>query len=135
MSPAIEWQEWYNVGLGELDRDHQFFIDDVNTILDLGTVEEKLFILNQIHYKMKMHFALEEQYLNKVDDEHHYADHAHLLRQVNILITQLSNENVSSEKIHKQLTDWFFYHMMVLDKPLAMKINEQLGNSPTRDPL
>lgn len=129
---CIQWNESYNIGVKEVDNQHQKLIDIMNELCDAvdsgkeGFVIEK--VLNDLKEYAVEHFDLEEKYFDQFDYEkadEHKGQHKAFCKKISDLIDLMMNEgeSVSNETI-SFIADWFVNHTQTSDREYVELFHE-----------
>ncbi len=100
----FDWKDDLNIGVSEIDRDHQ---EAINLISELITATLELRRLDVILHKMqrvldhtKAHFAAEEEFLRRWryhDVRRHAQEHESILRKFGELMASITNNTAVEE--------------------------------------
>ena len=119
----IEWREDFCTGIKGIDYEHEKLIDQINSIYALidnqADKQRVVDSLGDIYGSILMHFALEEQMMQKrsyIHYEEHKADHERLLNVIGDITESYENTVQLDESAFKQkLADWFQLHFSTHD--------------------
>lgn len=121
---CIKWNQSYNVGVHEIDEQHQKLVNTMNKLCESinGGVDD--FVINEIVQDMAdyalTHLKTEEKYFHEFDYEkadEHISQHHEFSQKVLSLQKDLQDGkgNVSSDAI-TFLGEWFANHVLKYDK-------------------
>jgi hemerythrin len=132
VKPMISWRETYNIGVDEVDQQHQELVVKLNEFLDAciqqkgkDKIMETLAFLRD--YTVE-HFRSEEEIMlkyNYPDYAEHKKDHDDFVASVLELEASIQNQGatvVTTLKLNRTLTDWLLSHISKSD----MKIGQFL---------
>lgn len=128
----IIWNESYNLGIEEIDRQHRKLVNIINELNDgmefEGNSREIMTLLDQLIDYTHYHFASEEQYMllkdyDAQDFKTHQGEHIAFLKKIREKQSQCHNdpENVSDELLD-YLVDWMVNHILGEDKKMARAV-------------
>ncbi|HEY9164056.1 MAG TPA: hemerythrin family protein [Magnetovibrio sp.] len=123
--PLINWNEAMQLGVPEIDFEHEELIGVINALGDLlqqgGEAEHILALLGDIHAQIEAHFALEEKIMRErgyAGYEAHKEDHDRLLEQIRDIMDEAAT--VKNDELHDHLAQrlnvWFSEHFRTLDR-------------------
>lgn len=126
MLKTPEWDTRYEVGISEIDLQHQNFLKLVKKVELFGEGKIKQMtindILDEIFLYAQFHFKSEENLMKEFDYpeiEKHKREHKlladHLLLEVNNL--KIHPDDI--KHLHKYLVDWLLEHILAEDTKLA----------------
>ena len=123
MIKLVEWRDEFNIGIEEVDHEHQELIDLINESYEEakkeGSITAAIDSLGEIFEKISAHFALEEKVMKelKYDQyEDHKEDHEILLDNIRDLMEDVSS--LDEDQFGEQLRDWFVNHFSTKDARL-----------------
>ena len=129
----ITWDQTYSVNIEEIDAQHQWLIEIINTLND-SLYENKsnkllAIILDSLVEYIQIHFTTEEQLMikyNYPEYESHKSKHEELKQNVNgwkdAFIAGQGNLN---SEVLGFLKGWLENHEVDVDKPLGVFLNAQ----------
>lgn len=128
----ISWKEHYNIGIGEVDRQHQELAVKLNEFLNAcvnrNGIEKIMETLSILKDATVEHFETEERIMADFqfpDYEGHKKDHDDFVATVLELEKTIQNQGpavISSLKLNRTLADWLVTHISKSD----VKIGEFL---------
>jgi len=118
------WKDEYNIGVKEIDEQHQHFVDLVNQLYQAiltRQIREKLGdLLEQLMTYANDHFQTEEKYFKEFNyegAEEHIAEHRKLKEQLaDFQEGFTANKLELSFKLIDFLEDWLVGHLANMDK-------------------
>ncbi len=131
--PLFVWQDTYNIGVAEVDRQHQILVRLIND-LHLGIAEKhsdlaiKMALDALIQYTVS-HFAFEEEMFDQTqypDTKAHKAKHKKLLGQINDFVRRVERGGDATvfDEMLAFLKDWLVKHIHGTDKAYAPHLNK-----------
>lgn len=130
----IAWREAFNIGVKEVDEQHQELVNKLNDFMEAcnnrqgkDKIEETLLFLKD--YTV-IHFRDEEELMIRTkfpDFEEHKKDHVDFIDTVNALINEVHEKGtsvLSTIKLNRTLVDWLLTHISKND----IKIGEHIRN-------
>lgn len=127
--PLINWTGEMELGVPEVDYEHEELIAVINALGDLiaegGPLDSVEALLGEIHAQIESHFALEEKIMRErgfVGYEAHKEDHDRLLEQIREIMDDAATMNQAElrDKLAKRLNLWFTEHFRTLDRSFNM---------------
>jgi hemerythrin len=127
----MEWKEEYNTGVGDVDRQHRYFVSLISAMDDdaVGNWSRDRFrvflaeIQRFAHYHFRAEEALMELYGFEARDEHR-AEHAKLSGRVAEFVTGAEQGTLKPGEVRRFLFDWFSSHE-TSDRPLTEHVLER----------
>ncbi|MBU1215291.1 MAG: bacteriohemerythrin [Gammaproteobacteria bacterium] len=131
---SFQWNEAFETGLGEVDKQHHHLVDVINRFGELvmrGTSVSKddfEALFNELASYTKYHFSEEESYMEhaKIDPRHvenHRKEHADFLGDVTLIYKNTSPDTLGAgEPLLKFLIYWLAFHILGSDQSMAMQI-------------
>lgn len=123
------WKKAYEIGIGEIDREHQRLFEIGNEIEDIDDPVKEMDRLKRALYDlfeyMKEHFAHEEAVMEKINYPHleeHRKMHQHLTEELNNILKNTKGFNLLEDKLVKLIKEWIVEHIEEHD----LKIGEYL---------
>lgn len=129
----ITWNETYSVGIEEIDAQHQWLTDIINTLNDAVTENKSRKLLeivleSLLQYTLS-HFKTEEKLMeqyNYPDYAEHKSKHEELARKVLEWQHAFKNEDSSlTAEMLKFLKHWLENHELETDVPLGRYLNSK----------
>ncbi|MFW5500259.1 MULTISPECIES: bacteriohemerythrin [unclassified Maridesulfovibrio] len=128
----IEWNSSLNLGIKEIDEQHQSLVQMINDILEAfakGETESAVDrILGQLHEFTVMHFNAEEKYMEKIEYpyiQEHRNLHAGLKGKVKSLRSaRFHYEEVTPDEIKELLSGWLIEHILREDYKIVQFIKQ-----------
>jgi len=122
----IEWKDKFEVGIPDVDHEHQEIINFINSMHDAMSEENAttsvMDFLGEIEAHISAHFALEEKVMraSKYDQyTEHKADHERLLDELrDIMDDYEENAYFSDEEFAGHVERWFCGHFRTKDSRL-----------------
>ena len=122
----LEWQRHFELGIAEVDHEHQELIRLINSVHESlrqkPTVEEVSAMLGEIHSLISAHFALEEKNMQAwgyPGYAEHKRDHEALLDEIRDTMDECSTElPLDREAFSAKLNAWFGDHFRKQDARL-----------------
>jgi len=127
MSPnLIEWRKEFEIGLAEVDHEHQSLIDAINRLhrdMAIGVPSARVTgAIGDIHAAIAAHFALEEKEMTALQYDGyvaHKTDHEQLLDEIlDILDGVVATGRYDPAPLAAQLSAWFVEHFRTHDARL-----------------
>jgi hemerythrin len=135
---VITWRDSYNVGVNQIDAQHQELVVRLNDFMEACTqqkakekIEETLDFLKA--YTIE-HFRDEEKLMQKVsfpEYEEHKREHDAFVEVIEKLIEQVRGQGTSiltTIKLNRTLVDWLLNHIQRNDVRVGEFIKESSGN-------
>lgn len=127
----VEWREEFNIGIDEVDFEHQELIELINESYAIAKTEGStvavLDFLGEIFEKISAHFALEEKEMKalKYDEyEDHKEDHEQLLDSIRDIMDEYEERyTIDEEEFGERLKEWFVKHFSTKDARLHKFLN------------
>lgn len=124
----INWNDSLNLGIVEVDAQHQHLISLINELHDRvrggGSRESVEGLLTEISDEIKAHFAAEERYFDRFlypERESHRSIHSLLVRQIEELLEQTREGALPvTDSVLLFVKDWFLTHMTGSDLVYAV---------------
>ncbi|MCB1777319.1 MAG: hemerythrin family protein [Candidatus Competibacteraceae bacterium] len=133
----IEWKRDYEVGIEDIDLQHQFFLNLLNRLFnELAATNDMKYrntLITELSYYAQFHFISEENMMYRAGypglEEHHQL-HCELIdklsnQQFYLFLSQSSN----IESIVDLLSDWFLHHTLNADKLFAKYLKNESKNT------
>ena len=122
----IEWKEEFNVGVAEVDHEHQQLIVLINELHDViqesGGRDQVLRSLGEIFAQISSHFALEEKMMRASRYPAmagHKEDHETLLDELRDIMDEVEDDGSYDEaRLADDLERWFSVHFKTHDAKL-----------------
>lgn len=118
----IVWKDSFNVGVKEMDRQHEQFAAYVNELYDAiqsGNAEAVIIsIFDKLTGYIQSHFAAEEALLESVnyqEFETQKTQHAYFISELNFMKSTLMSDTQKAQNTLLFLKDWFLHHIMTED--------------------
>ena len=121
----IDWSKKMELGVPEVDYEHEELIGVINALGDLiaygGPLNGVEALLGEIHAQIEGHFALEERIMRErgyVGYEAHKEDHDRLLEQLRDIMDAAATMDRQElrDSLSKKLNHWFSDHFRTLDR-------------------
>jgi hemerythrin len=127
----ITWNESFAVNVEEIDAQHQWLTDIINTLYDelnenkgkrlLEIVLESLIQYTQMHFKTEENLMLKYKYPNY---DEHKAKHQELADKVNAWNSALADgQSTLTKEMLEFLKSWLENHEVINDRPLGIYLN------------
>ncbi len=124
----INWNDSLNLGIVEVDAQHQNLIRLINELHDRvkggGNQGEIEAVLGEISAEIKEHFAAEERYFDLFlypERDSHRGIHGLLVRQIDELLEQTRDGAMPvTDSVLQFVKDWFLTHMTGSDLVYAV---------------
>lgn len=125
------WNERFNVGDREIDKQHRLFLQYVNDCHDAACRYDQKHLIGATIYNLEMyastHFNYEEARMKEMgypELERHMQEHAYFKKQLRELIAAHADEKKTStiESLLGFMRDWFLVHILEHDKKLAASL-------------
>ncbi|WP_448210994.1 bacteriohemerythrin [Colwellia sp. MEBiC06753] len=117
----IEWEASYNIGVVEIDRQHQQLVTIINKlsngILNQSNEDALKAIFNQLIDYTDYHFKSEEKYIKRLtrkDKRLHILQHQNFIEELN-RIQQRGINYETAEQVWYFLSDWLISHILCED--------------------
>jgi hemerythrin-like metal-binding protein len=128
----LEWQKHFELGIPEVDHEHQELIRMINRVHETlrrnPTVEEVGAMLGEIHSLISAHFALEEknmQALGYPGFKEHKREHESLLDDIRDTMDECTTElPLDRDAFSARLNAWFGEHFRTQDARLHTYLKE-----------
>lgn len=123
--PLIKWTAEMELGVPEVDFEHEELIGVINALGDLiakgGPHDSIEALLGEIHAQIEAHFALEEKLMREqgyAGYEAHKEDHDRLLEQIREIMDDAANMDTAQlrDSLAQRLNIWFSEHFRTLDR-------------------
>ena len=122
----IKWKKEFEVGIADVDHEHQEIITLINNLHDAMSGENATIsvmdFLGEIYTHVSAHFALEEKIMRTQKYDHyteHKADHERLLDELrDIMDDYEENAYFSDEEFAGHVEHWFTDHFKTKDARL-----------------
>lgn len=126
----IEWQEYFELGILDVDQEHRELIELINRIhrrLKAGDAGNPVSaILGDIHAQIAAHFALEERIMRQRNYRHyadHKEDHEVLLDDIRDIMDRYEDDrSYDPAAFGAELTRWFTEHFSSHDALLHSEL-------------
>lgn len=126
MEINLNWKKEYEIGIYEIDAEHQVFLKIINKLSDafnenLKKDNVKLYIMELYKYT-DFHFTSEENIMIKYDYpdyQRHKNEHEKLLMKLKELIVSYQNDFLDKEELLSFLIHWFKEHTTKIDKKMG----------------
>lgn len=127
--PIIQWTEDFSIGHPDLDAQHKTWVSIYNQAHDrMMDPDETEFqstgidALKEMKAYSRHHFKMEEAYMAEIGYpqlEAHKAMHQHFARQIETMISDLSNgTHVLNSEVIKRIETWLTHHILKEDKKI-----------------
>jgi hemerythrin len=131
--PLIDWRKEYELGIAEIDHEHQELIELINEmhggLAGDASPEAALGFLGELYAQVSGHFALEEEMMRKAgydDLEAHKTEHDELLDSIHELMESYDEGGTSGEgdtfdfdeRVAGTFRAWFEHHLKGADTRL-----------------
>ncbi len=134
----IAWSDEYSLGLPEIDEQHKVLFAVLNklwiSIVNRGSREEQLVILDELERYTVSHFTAEEVFMRATNyadfEEHKKAHKAFVDRLAQEKRNVLAGGSLSLDLL-KVLKDWLADHILVTDKAYAKAHQQKQGAQTT----
>jgi hemerythrin-like metal-binding protein len=127
----MEWKDEYNTGVGDVDRQHRYFVSLISSMDDgaAATWSRDRFrvFLAEIQRFAHYHFRAEETLMEVYgfdEREEHRAEHTKLSLRVAEFVTGAERGTLEPAEVRQFLHDWFSSHESS-DRPLAEHVLRQ----------
>jgi len=115
----IEWKDEYNINVEDIDKQHQFLFNQLNSIEGIGEDEAGYKKLGEVIKSMveytQYHFTEEEKLMDQInfsEYEQHKVLHKNLVKQVvGVLIRLKKGKEVNRDDMIKFLSSWLIEHI------------------------
>ena len=135
MIEKIKWNSKYNVGIAEIDFQHQYFLKLINRLaFNHEVLAEKGLIqthLSELDKYARFHFKSEENIMILVDYPgltHHIQLHIDLIDKLSYQTFQAAGSTESMSHFIIFLTEWFLNHTVDQDRELGEYIEKVGGD-------
>lgn len=124
MTDYFQWKDNYELGIKEIDAQHQYFVSLINKLYNeilLGSAHKTLdeTFVELINYAEE-HFQTEERYFKEfsyIESEAHIDEHHHLKNSLTAMQTNFINQkNDMSFDLIDFLEDWLINHIETVDR-------------------
>ena len=122
MKEKLIWKKEYEIGVYEIDSEHQIFLKIIQKIdkafQEKYEKEYTLLLLNELYKYADFHFISEENIMrfNKYPElNSHQEEHKKLLAKLSEKIGFFDIEFLNQKKLVKFLFEWFLGHTTTLD--------------------
>ncbi len=131
----LQWDDSFSVGIPEIDREHQQFIQLVNDLnqaiaarMDIAEIRRRMRLLQE---DAEQHFAHEEQWFRigrYPEADQHAEIHAQIRRQLTDIMTLLGGQRFEPEWIAAglEIKDILVHHLLTED----MKYRDYFRSAP-----
>jgi len=124
--PLVDWREEFQVGVPEVDLEHQVLIGLINRLHDsMLSPDSDVTVtqfLGEIYARISAHFALEERVMRDAKYDQlaaHKADHEKLLEEIRDIMDEYDNRHhYDDETLADRLQRWFTEHFKTHDARL-----------------
>lgn len=123
--PLIKWTQEMELGVPEVDFEHEELIGVINALGDLiaegGPLDSIEALLGEIHAQIEAHFALEEKLMRErgyAGYEAHKEDHDRLLEEIREIMEDAADMDRGQlrDSLAQRLNIWFSEHFRTLDR-------------------
>lgn len=117
----IVWKDSFNLGVKEIDEQHQLFAGYINELYDVmqsGNAEDIVPIINKLSDYSKLHFAAEEKILKSINYpmlETQIIQHAHYISELTLLKSSYLDKTQTAQNMLLFLKDWLLHHITTED--------------------
>jgi hemerythrin len=126
------WKEKYNIGHEQIDKQHQYLVDILNSIDEKDGILEKEEAL-ELFLKLKnytdIHFSDEEELMEKInypDIDIQKEDHAFFKNKIEEIQKKItSDQEVNIKDVSLLLSDWLINHILIRDSELSSYIKNE----------
>lgn len=118
----MEWNAALEVGVGEMDQDHQALFDLLIRIRradERGDFREAKAVLEELHGYTEWHFAREEALMRIHGYEfaaEHQEEHQRLARQVAVMQDELAHDHLMPHDVANFMQRWLVNHIAGADR-------------------
>jgi len=127
------WDEDYEIGITEIDRQHRHLVDIINELSDAMIAQKGHKTVPQILEKLvdyiQLHFTTEEEIMRRGNYpalDKHYQEHHEMTGEVLEFRKNYSkNHEVSPSEVLGFLCDWLKNHILVSDKEFGRFLKTQ----------
>jgi hemerythrin len=132
--PIACWQQEYNTGNSQVDRQHQQLFEIVNALHDAVVTKKNVYTIQELLEALANHtiehFQTEESLMMAVDYpeyDRHKQTHDCLLSKVDRLLLKFRDRNteVVTTEITQFLTEWLAHHIKGEDKKMIQFFQNQ----------
>lgn len=132
MSEKIIWKQDYNIGIEEIDHQHQYFSMLINRLNnELSESKDDSYkgrLLEELARYASFHFWSEENIMmryNYPDIEEHKKSHRELIHIANEKINYFIISKTPHEDVISFLVEWFLSHTLQADKSFGLFIEKK----------
>ncbi|MDD2559085.1 MAG: bacteriohemerythrin [Bacteroidales bacterium] len=126
MEFLISWKKEYEIGIPEIDSQHQFFVGIIQKInAAYANDQDKDYIsllIKELYKYVDFHFISEENNMifhNYPEYKNHKKEHDALLSRLSELIGVFESEFIDRSELMDFLMNWFVEHTTKTDKKLG----------------
>lgn len=132
--PIACWQQEYNTGNSQVDRQHQQLFEIVNALHDAVVNKKNIYVMQELLEALANHtiehFQTEEALMMAVDYpeyDRHKQTHDCLLSKVDRLLLKFRDRNTAAvtTEIMQFLTEWLAHHIKGEDKKMIQFFQNQ----------
>jgi hemerythrin len=133
MEDSVTWKKEYEIGIPEIDSEHQVFVSIIQKINEAysinGNRNYMTRLITELYKYADFHFISEENimfYHHYSDYINHKKEHKALLYRLSEIIGVFETKLIDRQELISFLLDWFKEHTTKTDKKLAvfLKANE-----------
>jgi len=130
---TIQWQKSYEIGVEDIDLQHHYFLNLINTLIEAITANEDLryleALVSELDAYAKFHFRSEERMMQHSaypNYEVHKQHHFDLIQKLSVEQYKLTNPTSpeDTQAVIEFLTSWFLHHTTGEDKLFADYLNK-----------
>lgn len=127
----IIWKEKYNIGHEQIDKQHQYLIDILNSIDEISKLdkEETLELFLKLKNYTDIHFSDEEELMEKIEYPHietHKMEHSFFIKKIKEIQEKIAaNEEVDIKDVSFFLSDWLINHILIRDSELSAYLGRE----------
>ena len=134
IKPITCWQQEYNTGNSQVDRQHQQLFEIVNALHDAVVTKKNVYTIQELLEALANHtiehFQTEEALMMRVDYpdyDRHKQTHDGLLSKVDRLLLKFRDRNTEAvtTEITQFLTEWLAHHIKGEDKKMIQFFQNQ----------
>lgn len=117
----IVWKDSFNLGVKEIDEQHQLFAGYINELYDVmqsGNAEDIVPIINKLSDYSQLHFAAEENMLKLINYpmlETQIIQHAYYISELTLLKSSYLDKTQTAQNMLLFLKDWLLHHITTED--------------------
>ncbi len=124
----LEWSPKYNLGVSEIDLQHQYFLSLINRIC--GSLNDNKYrdyhssFISELNYYARFHFISEENLMaiaGYPELEDHKQKHRDLIQELYVKQFWIDGSQTAevNEYLRSFLVSWFFDHTLTVDRRFA----------------